>query len=202
LSPRQNIGAAELQPGSSARVMFDTFLRGNFGRYQSYLRSPELNSPISADDFLATRGATWAFLRYVADRAGETDGTLWHRLVNSKRTGLANLEAELAGTGLTTLGLLQDWSTSVLTDDAIAGGSPPFQPSWNFVSGMPAVGLAFGLTPAALASETAYAMTIRSGGSSYLRFAVPQNGEALLQVRGISGGAVPPGVRLTLVRTR
>jgi hypothetical protein len=202
LAPRQNIGGAQLQPGTSARALFDTFLRGNFGRYQSYLRSPELNSPISADDFLATRGATWAFLRYVADRAGATDGTLWHRLVNAQGTGLVNLDAALAGTGLTALGLLREWSTSVFTDDAITGGTPPFQPSWNFVTGMPAVGLAFGLAPIALANETAHVVAIRSGGSNYVRFAVPQNAEALLQVRGITGGALPPGVRLTVVRTR
>jgi hypothetical protein len=202
LSPRQNIGAAELAPGSAARPLFDTFLRGNFGRYQSYLRSTELNSPISTDDFLATRGATWAFLRYVADRAGSTDGTLWYRLANSQRTGLVSLDAELAGTGLTVLELLRDWAVSVFTDDAIQGGNPPFQPSWNFVSGMPAVGLAFALSPAALGNDVAYTMAIRSGGSSYLRFGVPQNSEALIQVRGTTGAASPPGVRITLIRTR
>ena len=202
LAPRQNIDAGQLQPGSNARALFDMYVRGNFGRYLSYLRSPELNSPISSDDFLATRGATWAFLRFVADKAGPTDGTLWRRLANGERTGLANLEDQLAGTGLTTLGLLRDWSVAVLSDDAIAGGSAPAQPSWNFVSAMPAVGMSFGLTPGALLTDVSFALAIRAGGSAYWRFAVPENREALLLVRGISGAAVPSGARLTVVRTR
>ena len=202
LSPRQNISGAQLQPGSGARLMFDTFMRGNFARYQSYLRSPELNSPISTEDFLATRGATWAFLRYVADRAGSSDGTLWRRLANSVKVGLVNLDAELAGTGLTALGLLRDWSVSVFTDDAIPSGSPPAQPSWDFVTGLPAVGLAFGLAPAVLPSDLTFGITIRAGGSSYARFAVQESHEALLQVRGTTGTALPAGTRVTVVRTR
>lgn len=203
LGPRQNIGASQLQPGSETRAAFDTFLRGNFGRYHAYLRAPEVNSPIASDDLVTTRGATWAFLRYVADHAGQTDGDLWRRLVNSQLTGVSNIEAALQGTGLTMLGTLRDWSMSVYADDNLSGGNAAFQqPSWDFITGMPAVGLTFGLTPVALTNGVLRAFPLRAAGSSYMRFSVPQNQEALIQVTGASGTTIPPGVRLMLVRTR
>jgi hypothetical protein len=203
LVPRQNIGGLQLQEGTGTRTMFETYLRGNFARYSMYLRSPELNSPISSDDFLATRGATWAFLRYVADRAGPTDGTFWRRLVNSPTAGIANIDAELSGTGLTALQLLRDWSTSVFTDDNLESGVAVFQqPSWNFVTGMPAVGLTFGLVPPVLLNGVVRAFALRAAGSSFMRFAVPATGEALVQVTGPLGAPLPAGVRLTVLRTR
>lgn len=203
LAPRQNIGASLLQAGSETRAAFETFLFGNFGRYQQYLRAPELNSPIGSDDLLATRGATWAFLRYLADRAAPADGDLWYRIVNSQLTGVANVEAAVNETGLTVLGALRDWSISVFADDKFQSGSVDFQqPSWNFVTGMPAVGMTFGLTPAVLTNGLVRGFPLRAAGSSYMLFSVPQNQEALIQVTGAAGAPIPPGVRLMVMRTR
>jgi len=203
LGPRQNIGASQLQTGSATRAAFETFLIGNFGRYLQFLRAPEVNSPIGSDDLLATRGATWAFLRYLADRAGATDGDLWYRLVNSQLTGVSNIEAAVSETGLTVLGALRDWSISVFADDNIPSGSVDFQqPSWNFVTGVPAVGLTFALTPAVLTNGLFRTFPLLAAGSSYMVFGVPQNQEALIQVTGSAGAPIPPGVRLLVMRTK
>jgi hypothetical protein len=203
LTPRQNIGAAALQNGTPARAAFELFQRGNFARYQQYLVAPGLTSPIVDEDLLGTRGASWAFLRYVADRMGTTDGNLWYRIVNSPTTGIANLDGVLEGAEPTALGLLHDFSVSVLADDNIAGSDAVFQqPSWNFLTAMPEVGLAFGLSPIVLRDGIQSSTPLRSAGTAFLRFAVPENQEALIRVTGTAGRPLPVGVRLLIVRTK
>jgi hypothetical protein len=202
-SPRGNVGGAELAPGTPVRAMFDVYQRGNFGRYREYLRSPELNGPLALNDALATRGAAWSFLRYLADRIAPEDGTLWRRLVNAPLTGAANLEAALAGSGTTLLGALRDWSVSVIADDLSSAPPTVFrQPSWNFVTGMPAVGLTFALASRALIDGLPTNTLLIGGGSSYMRFAVAQDREALLRITGFNGAALSPAIRLSLIRIR
>jgi hypothetical protein len=203
LAPRGNIDASSLVGGSPTRAAFDAFQGNNLARYRELLRAPESNSPFSVDDRLATRGATWSFLRYLADRTRATDGDFWHRLVNSKLTGTPNLDDVLAGTSVTAVAALRDWSISVMTDENVSGiGSAFQQPSWNFVSAMPAVGLFYALTPRVLSDGAIASVTLKGGGSAYLRFAVPQNKEALIQVTGFNGAPLPPGMRLTVVRIK
>ncbi len=201
LGSRQNIGAAQIPAGSDARAAIETFQAGNLGRYVQFLRALDSSSPLAANDLLATRGATWALLRYVADRTGASDGDLWRRLVNSRYTGVVNLDAALSMHGMTTLEVLRDWSVAVAADDNAGGLDPEWQQaSWNFGSTLPAIGFPFPLSPPALAGGQPNFISLRSGGSAYFRFAVPLNGEALIQV---SGGAVPQrGVLLTLMRIR
>lgn len=204
LGARQNIGAIDLPPGALARDMHDLYMRGNFGRYNTYLRATESNSPFAANDALATRGAAWSFLRYVADRIGATDGDLWRRLANSEATGVVNLDRALEGTGVTALAALRDWSISAITDDAIAGALPPpflSQPSWNFFTALTYLGLSGGPTVLPLGNGVAIFNPLRAGGTNYTRFAVQPGREALVQVA--SGGGVPaPGMRLNIIRTR
>jgi hypothetical protein len=203
LAPRSNIDATPLAGGSPTRTAFDAFQRNNIARYREYLRAPEANSPLSLDDALATRGATWSFLRYLADRTRTTDGDFWHRLVNSKLTGTPNIDDVLSGTGVTAVAALRDWSISVMADDNVPGLSTVFQqPSWNFPSAMPAVGLSYALAPRVLGDAEAASATLKGGGNSYLRFAVPQNQEALIQVTGFSGAPLTPGMRLLVVRIK
>ncbi|HYC52817.1 MAG TPA: hypothetical protein VEB19_17010 [Gemmatimonadaceae bacterium] len=202
LGSRQNIGAGQLTDGLPARAVHDLYMRGNFGRLSQYLQSPESNSPLATNDDLATRGASWSLLRYIADRAGATDGDLWRRLVNSRTTGVVNLDQQLEGTGLTTMTAVRDWSTALFTDDLAATSSPVLShPSWNYRTAMPQVGISFGLPAPALANGVSSPVPLRAGGSAYLRLAVPAATEALIQVT--NGGGLPqPGVRLTLVRIR
>lgn len=205
LLPRQNIDESVLAGGSQTRTLFDVYQRNNFARYREFLRFPEATSPLALDDRLATRGATWSFLRYVADRARPTDGDFWYRLVNSQLTGVPNLDAALAEMtpAFTTRDALHDWSISVLADDVVSGIASIYrQPSWNFPSAMPAVGLSFLLAPRLLFDGVRTSSSMPGGGSLYTRFAVPRDRDALLQLTGSSGSALPPGMRLSVVRTR
>jgi hypothetical protein len=72
LSPRGNLDNT-LYRTSKVATAFGN-MAGNMARYRSYLLAPEKNSPYALDDSLATRGATWSFLRYSVDRVNATDG--------------------------------------------------------------------------------------------------------------------------------
>ena len=202
LGPRQNIEGAQLGTGTRVRDMHELFMRGNFGRYAEFLEGTQSSSPMAGNDQLATRGASWAFLRYVADRAGAVDGDLWRRLVDGKFTGSDNLDAALAGSGMTAVNALHDWSAAVALDDLIDGIQPAHtQPSWHFSTSMPALG--YRGEPAALVLRDAQPSSsqVRAGGSVYFRFGVDAGREALIQISS-GGGVAPSGMRLTLARIK
>ena len=203
LAPRQNFGA-ELLAGSGAAA-FQEFQLNNLRRYAAYLRSTATQSPVGlpGDDDVETRGATWSFLRYAADRAAPADGDFWFRLVNSQVTGLANLSAVL---GQDAAPVIRDWAISVYADDAAGSLARQYtQPSWNFRTLFPAAGAVFPLidppNERRLADAQATSLTMRGGGTAFLRFVVPAGREALVSVA--SGGQPPPAsIRLAVLRLR
>ena len=106
---------------------------------------------------------------------------------------------------MTTLSALRDWSIAVAVDDIAPNIPNAFvQPSWNFVSALPAVGLGdpYPLVPRSLVDANTAAMILGGGTSQYGRFGLGQNREALIVVSGPNGSALPPGARLTLVRIK
>jgi hypothetical protein len=195
LKPRANIDATKLRSSSVYVDAFNNDAVSNFARLGEYLRAPSSNSPFADNDSLATRGATWSFLRYAADHTGSDDGTTWFQLVNSTTTGLANL-TQVFGSSLTTLA--RDWATSVFTDDITTTDARYQEPSWNMRSifgalqsngAYPIATTTLGSTPAAL--------TVTGGSAAYLRFSVAAGSAATIQ-----WSAVPSTVQFTLVRTR
>ena len=167
----------------------------NFSRLESYLGAPSSNSPFADNDDLATRGATWSFLRYAADHTGSDDGTTWYQLVNSTTTGVANLQ-RVFGTDLTALA--RDWATSVFADDVASTDARYQQPSWNLRSIFAALEStgAYPLSTVALGASP-MTMSVDGGSAAYLRFAVSAGQTATVQF-----STLPSNVQLTLVRTR
>jgi hypothetical protein len=201
LSPRRNLAADVLLSPVSTAAAADAYQVGNFNRLIEYLRNPELESPFGDNDDLATRGATWQFLRYAVDRSATTEQTLWSKLVNAKTTGAANVSAAFGTDFLT---LVRDWATAQYTDDAVAAAPPTFQQaSWNYRSILPTLvtNRTFPLRTRSLAGGALVTLTLRGGGASYLRFGVASGATGTVQVTS-SGGAVPGAVSLTIVRTR
>lgn len=190
LEPRQNIDrpTALTEP---VRTEFLAYQSSNFGRFISYLRNPQENSLLGVDN-LPTRGAIWAFLRYAADRKDGPDAPFWFALVNSQTSGVRNLATVIPDGPLQ---WMQDWTVSVYTDDAGFGVAPRFmQPSWNFRSIMPAytsTNNRYPLNTIPLRSDSAVTVTLKAGGSAYMRFAVPAGERAT--VRTTSGGTALPG---------
>jgi hypothetical protein len=203
LAPRQNIDGSLMPAGSAVRVAIDADQINNFRRYREYLKNPEDFSPLSFNDRLETRGAAWSFLRYIADRTQATQTPFWRRLANATSTGTINLDEALAGSGFGTLGLLRDWSISIIGDDIIAGINPDYQqPSWNLPSAMAAAGVAFPLIPRILVDTRTLTIGLTGGGTSYMRFAVAQGAEALITVTGVNNRPLPIGLRLSVVRIK
>ena len=204
LSPRRNITFAQIEEPAAAAAV-DKYMLDNFGRYLTYLEAPDENSVIGPD-LLETRGGSWAFLRYAADRRGTGDQPFFFSLANSKLTGLANLSQVIGTRGLD---WVQDWTMAVYTDDAVPGVDPQrfTQPSWNFRDIMPHVSKyyrgpeLFTLKVHLLGSAEREEIRLRGGGAAYLRFGIGSS--ARVGLRLTSDDELPPAsLRFTLVRTR
>ena len=73
LTARTRVDSLSMQP-AKIRSAFDLYVSaGNIQRLASYFVDAEARSPYSDNDDLETRGATWAFLRYAADRVNGND---------------------------------------------------------------------------------------------------------------------------------
>ena len=185
---------------SRIRNAYITDMSGNTGRYRDYLSAPASSSPYETGDSLATRGAAWSLLRYLADRSASADGDIWSRLVNNSATGAANLQAVFGDIAP----LVRDWSVSHAVDDTPSASADLSQRSWNWHSvygGVDAIAalypLAFnGMSP----STPTYTGTVVAGGAAFFTFKVPANGTATLNIGGQSGAA--SNLQLVIVRTK
>ena len=195
LKPRANIDATLLRTSAAYVDAFNNEAISNFGRLGEYLEAPTANSPFADNDDLATRGATWSFLRYAADHTGADDGTTWFQLVNSTSSGLANLTS-VFGSNLTTLA--RDWATAVFADDITGTDARYQQPTWNMRSIFGALQSngAYPLSTTTLGASGA-TVNITGGSAAFLRFGV-----AAGQAATIQWNTLPSNVQLTLVRTR
>ncbi len=214
LLPETNVEVETLRASQS---VFDKFLEyewSNFGRYISYLEDPATASPLADDDELSTRGATWAFLRYAADRKADPGAQrqLWFDLVNSRTSGVQNLQNVF---GVNPIDWLEDWTVSVYTDDTPLLVSARYrQPSWSFRSILGPGGLKRASTgqplfpvfpldaiPLADGEANRREFRLKGGGAAFLRFGVAPGGTAA--IRTSSGGVVAPSwLRVMLVRTK
>ncbi len=181
LSPRQNLGAPAVSP-AALFAKFDEFAFANFARFEEYLRAPETTSPIANNDDLGTRGATWDFLRYAADRRGGNEQQFWFNLVNQPDTGYTNLQTAVASDLQT---YFRDWTVSHYADDAVPNAAARFQqPSWNLRSifSLNVLGGSYPLRVRTLTSGTAVNTPIRSSTAAYFRFGVPAGGTGDIRV--------------------
>ena len=88
------------------------YLTPNMRNAQRFLESPGTISAtaISGTGSLAERGGSWLFLRWLGDQKGES---IYGRLVQTSRTGVANVEDKA---GETFASLFGDFATAVYTD--------------------------------------------------------------------------------------
>jgi hypothetical protein len=203
LAPRGNIVVTQLTTGPNATrrvAAFNTYANPNFGRLRGWLQRPDTAGPVKNNDALATRGATWAFLRYAADRRNGDDATLWYDLVNTSSVGTANLQAAL---GVDPGEWVRDFTSAMYADDAVAGIGPAQQvTSWNFRSIYTALNTSYQLVPRPLSNGVALTLSYsRGGGTAYARFGVPTGGFA--GITALSAGLPPTSpYALIVVRTQ
>ncbi len=203
---RENLGLTQVAPNATRAQIFTDYAAQNFARWTNYLRAPESQSPYASNDSLATRGASWHFLRYAAGRQPQSEAAFYRQLVSGPRTGIENLSAAIPNGALSTW--LRDWAVSNIADDFAAGVAAEYTvPAWNFRSILPALTLSgqpIGTYPLATRTFTSNAVrrvTLAGGGSSYLRFTVPNAQRALVSV-SFNGQAPPANVQLAIVRLR
>jgi hypothetical protein len=195
LAPRQNLDGTAIATTTARINGFNAYAIGNFGRYELFLDNPVINSPYADNDSLATRGATWNFLRYAADHQGASDGTIWQQLVNSTTTGLQNLTNVF---GAPIMDRFRDWSISVYADDRAATTATYQAPSWNFRS----VEARLGVTPYPLqvfplSNGVPTTQTLSGGGSVYTTLGVPANATV-----AVGWSLTSTSVQISIVRTK
>jgi hypothetical protein len=195
LSPRSNITIQTIRSTTAIRAAFNSDMSGNAARYREYLIDPADSSPYAEGDSLSTRGAAWSFLRYLADRTSSSDGQVWHRLVNSNTTGIANAQAVFGGDFSA---YVRDWSVSNAVDD-FAGVPPEYQQlSWNWHNIFASILTGgYPLVMKQMTDATPYSGSVVAGGAAYYRLAVPANGSASLTL-----GGQATNLQLVVVRTR
>ncbi len=174
----------------------------NLARFMPYLRNPSAFSPYADDDEIETRGATWSFLRYMADRLGTTDGTIWQRFDNSTLSGLALIQQII---GSSPAPYFRDWAVANYLDDLGVNSDPRFlHASWNFRDILPITFLnvpTYPLATSTLLDGAKKDLQIRGGSASYLRFSLPAGKEGLLTFSS-GGGAPSAPLQFVVVRTK
>jgi hypothetical protein len=202
LSPRTNLDYGAVVASARTRNAYVTHMGGNAARYRDFIASTGQTSPYSAGDpTVATRGAAWSLLRYLADRAGPTDGDVWSRLVDNTAVGTANLQSVF---GRDVGAMIRDWMVSIVTDDNAATGPELQQRSWNWrfiFAGVEGVGVFYPLSVTPMTNATSYTGTIPAGGSTYYRLSVAANDSASITLGGQSGAA-GSNLQLVIVRTK
>jgi hypothetical protein len=196
MTPRRNLSLAEVQASPRSLNAFRSYMDQNIRRYARYLQEPSTESPYDSTEAgandLPTRGASWAFLRYAADRRAGDDVVLWRDLVDTDVIGFANLQQAL---GRDPREWIRDWATSVYTDDVVATEARFQQPSWRYRTFFNT----FPLVTQPLSDG--YSTQLASGGAAFLRFTVPP--ATVGTVRALSGtNPLPSRVYVTVVRTR
>jgi hypothetical protein len=170
----------------------------NFGRFYYYLQAPSKNAPYAPNDSLATRGATWSFLRYAADHRGTSDGDTWKQLVNSTTTGIQNLQ-NVFGAGITNS--FRDWAIATIADDVPGAGAEWQQPSWNFPSMWVRLTRnstkSYPLATVTVGDGSPLAVTLNGGGAAYVRFGIGAN-----QVGSVKWTTPATGVAVSIVRMK
>jgi hypothetical protein len=201
-SPRADIDVGTIVSSQAQLDAFNDYASSNFGRLSSHLQAPAISSPTQLNDDLSTRGATWAFLRYAADRRGGTESTLWTALVrDATLTGTANLTAAL---GTSVDPWLRDFAASLYADN-ISGTVPASYatPSWNYRS---IFDNGYGGYPLAVVNPTTGVPQTPTlalgGGASYLRMGVPATTYATVSVANSAGGALPSTLSVMVIRRK
>ncbi len=197
LAPKQDLDVPTLRASSTYVSVFNDDAIDNFGRIREYMSSPSKNSPYAHDDSLATRGATWSFLRWATDHNSASDqSTVWRALANNALIGMANLTS-VYGSNLPQQ--FRNWAISLMTDNVSGVDAGHQMLSWDYRSILVALSQTstYPLAPLSWTNGTATTTNLVGGGAAYMRFAV-----GATQTGSVAWPSIPANVTLTLARLR
>jgi hypothetical protein len=201
MGPGLDIGIEDLSLGAPLDAI-NQYQLLNFLRLRLFFEDPSSRSPFAPEAFLASRGASWAFLRYVTDRLPSDDTEFVRSLVSSPLTGMNNLASRLGGSAVA-FDWLGDWSVSLYADNRVPGAPRRFQDvSWD----NPSLFVAAGMDPPSSRPRTWESRPLRPGPSSLAHPRSIGSGverDAVGAVEVTSGGGAPPAsLRVTVMRTK
>jgi hypothetical protein len=200
LEPGSNLTEEDLRQSASTVRAFNEYMGGNFSNFGTFLEEPDTASLMGIDN-LSTRGATWNFLRYAADRSSGGDEEFFFDVVNGTDAGLNNLN-DVISDG-TALDWMRDWTVSVYADDLVPGLAPRYQvATWNLRSIYE--GSTFDEYPLrvlGLQSGGSTTVDLMAGGTSYYRFGVAADGRAAVHIEA-DGDDPPRTLRGSFIRVR
>jgi hypothetical protein len=195
-----NLTVEMIQQAQRGVFSFNRYMSGNIRNLARFLQRPDTVSVMGPDN-LATRGATWSFLRYALDRTGRGDETVLHGLVNARNAGLDNLDAALGGRALE---WMQDWSVALYADDLFPGVDPRYRhPSWHFRDIFYGLQNSTGypLQPVPLTPRSPHTVRLQPGAGSFTTFSVDRDGRAAVHVEA-NGRRAPRTLGGAFIRAR
>ncbi|MFP4624759.1 MAG: hypothetical protein ACLFRX_11310, partial [Gemmatimonadota bacterium] len=200
LEPGLNLTGEDLVATERARLAYNRYQSGNLSNLSRYLSRPDTAS-LMGIDLLSTRGATWAFLRYAADRSGRGDRAFFFDVVNSRVSGLDNLRQVLEPDA--PLDWMQDWTVSVFGDDFVAGLPDRFaNRSWDLRAVYERTSIGeYPLEVLTLDPDPLTSVDLLPGGAAYLRFGIAADRRAVIHIEA-DGQAPNATLRGSFVRVR
>ena len=211
--PRQNLTDNGIHSDPAKYQIWKADAGSNLSRFLDYISDPGSASPLDPDDALATRGATWAFLRYAVDRLFPSDASVWARFTNTESFGLATLSEALLTDPVP---VLADFAVATYVDDLGISTDPRYSnQSWNFrdiysktfgsrPNGPNGPFVPLGYYPIMLTGVPDNVVTgasVRGSSASYFRLTVGAGKEAVLTFN--SGSGTPnPLLKFIVVRTQ
>jgi hypothetical protein len=194
---------------------FDAFFFQNLASLTYWMQDPDLYSPISAlaDTSLATRGASWALVRYVADNySSGAPRTLTRKLAAGPDTGTRNFTSSVGAPRDT---IISGWLVSMFADHSgIAGLDAKYQyRSYDFRDVMPPVAKSllgysgpatYPLAVTAIGSGSDnLSATNRSGTGTYYRLTTDGSGAKNVKILDTSGNVANfPGEHIYVLRVQ
>lgn len=194
-----NLGIDDIR-NADAVDSFNDYMGGNFNNLARYLQRPDTASLMGDAFLLATRGASWSFLRYAADRSGRTDEQFFFDVVNGTEAGLDNLDDVVAGDAVD---WIRDWTVSLYADDFVTGIEPRFSvTTWNWRSIYESSTLEdYPLNVRELVSGQTSSTNLPAGSAIFNRFGIAAEGRAVIHV-DTDEGQLPATLRGSFLRVR
>jgi hypothetical protein len=200
-----DINFSRIAATPATQTDYITYQEPNMGRLLSFMANPSGNSAWADNDSLATRGATWALLRYMIDQSPLQSTAYTQALVNSNRQGLDNLNFVFGNVFTSPYAAGQGLAMSLLTD----GSTVPVPTlyafrSWDLRTIMPREAntpTVYPLAVAALAPGTTRTYNMAAGGMAFARFSVGVGGAGTITLSS-GADALHTPITLQIVRTK
>jgi hypothetical protein len=204
LQSRSDLRFAESTSGPGRLEALNAYQGDNLSRYNTYLRGTPTSSAYLNNEDIATRGATWALLRWALDHSPGASELYLRALVRAPTQGIPNFTRTFPALG-GLAGVVVSSTVSAYTDNLHPSVPATWSHlSWNFREWLPHFTSNAGEYPLrgrSLLANTSQAFNLVPGGSTISRFRVNPGLTASFAI-GYGGVDTADDVKLVLIRTQ